>query len=308
MAPITAETGAPASRQRLALDDWRAREAEHHAAVDELTAAHLRRSHAGIKHPIIDFLFTYYRSSVGALRTWHPGIGVQLEIEDNRREIPRFYRRVEAGDARSASAIEVDLDAVAESKGKRWQRAATIVSRTAARPPRFSCFGRHEWAMVYRLRPHEIRHEQVPLRVNEETIAEQVEAGVHCTHFDAFRFFTPPAEPLNEFALTRDSQLEREQPACLHAGMDLYRWASELGPACPSDLLLDTFRASLRARVVDMQASPYDLRDYGYEPIKIETPQGRAQYAAFQRRWAEETNELRERLLELYASLGVLPG
>ena len=307
MAPITAETGAHASRLHLSLDDWRSREAEHHAAVDELTSAHLRRSHAGIKHPIIDFLFTYYRSSVGALRTWHPGTGVRLEIENDRREIPRFYRRVEPAEPGGGPAMEVDFDAVAASKGKRWQRAATIVARTASRPPRFGCFGRHEWAMVYRLRPHEIRHEQVPLRVSEETIAEQVEAGVHCTHFDAFRFFTPPAEPLNEFALNRDSQLEREQPGCLHAGMDLYRWASELGPACPSDLLLDTFRASLRARVVDMQASPYDLRDYGYEPIKIETPHGRAQYAAFQRRWAEETNVLRERMLALYASLGVHP-
>lgn len=306
MAPITAATGAHASGHRLALGDWRAREAEHHAAVDELTAAHLRRSHSGIKHPIIDFLFTYYRSSVGALRTWHPGAGIQLEIENNRRHIPRYYRSVEPG-RDGVSAVEVDLDAVIAAKGKRWQRAATIVSRTAHRTPRFGCFGRHEWAMVYRLRPHEIRHEHVPLRVSQETIAEQVEAGVHCTHFDAFRFFTPPAEPLNEFALDRSSQLEREQPACLHAGMDLYRWASELGPACPSDLLLDTFRASLRARVVDMQASPYDLRDYGYEPIEIETARGRAQYAAFQRRWAEETNELRERLLELYASLGVHP-
>lgn len=304
MAPITAETAAPASGFTLALEDWRERKAEHQSAVDSLTSEHLRRSHVGVKHPIIDFLFTYYRSSVGALRSWHPGIGVRLEIESDRRDIPRFYRQ---GRALGRDVIEVDLDAVVAAKGKRWQRAATIVARTASRPPRLGCFGRHEWAMVYRLRPGEIRHEQVPLRVSTETIAEQVEAGVHCTHFDAFRFFTPKAEPLNEFELSRESQLEREQPACLHAGMDLYRWASELGPACPSDLLLDTFRASLRARIVDMQASPYDLRGYGYEPIPIETPHGRAQYAAFQREWAKDTNALRERLLEVYRSLGVWP-
>lgn len=304
MAPITAETAAHASVQTLALDEWRARKAEHQSAVDTLTADHLRRSHVGVKHPIIDFLFTYYKSSVGALRTWHPGIGVRLEIEPDRREVPRFYRR---SSGERGESIEVDVDALREAKGKRWQRAATIVARTASRPPRLGCFGRHEWAMVYRLRPDEVRHGQVPLRVSAETIAEQVEAGVHCTHFDAFRFFTPPAEPYNEFALSRESQLEREQPACLHAGMDLYRWAAELGPACPSDLLLDTFRASLRARVVDMQASPYDLRDYGYEPIPIETPEGRARYAAFQRQWAQDTNVLRERLLEVYEALGVRP-
>lgn len=307
MAPTTAETAARDSAPLLSLEDWRARESAHHDAVDALTTEHLHRRQIGVKHPIIDFMFTYYRTSVGALRTWHPGVGIHIDIEHGRRDIPRFYRRIAEGGERGRDAISVDLDAVRASKGKRWQRAASIIARTATRPPRLSCFGRHEWAMVYRLHPDEIRHEQVPLRVSPETIAEQVEAGVHCTHFDAFRFFTEPAEPLNEFALDRGSQLEREQPACLHAGMDLYRWASELGPACPSDLLLDTFRAGLRARVVDMQASPYDLSEYGYEPIKIETAEGRAQYAAFQRRWAEETNELRERMLALYDSLGVQP-
>lgn len=89
--------------------------------------------------------------------------------------------------------------------------------------------------------------------------------------------------------------------------MDLYRWASELGPLCPADLLLDTFRAAVDARIIDMRASPYDLRDYGYEPIPIETAAGRAEYVRFQKRWMAHTNRLRNRLLEAYRAVDVIP-
>lgn len=283
---------------------WQERQAAHEAAVDELTAAHLQRRRNGVAHPIIDFLFTYYRTSVGALRRWHPGPDLAMEVPSPPASPPRFYRPLIV-DGRHA--LSLDFGALRAAKGKRWQRAATLIARTAARPGRLSCFGLHEWAMVYRLRPEELRHAQVPLRVTPEVIAEQVESGVRCTHFDAFRFFTKPAEPLNEIRLTRATQVEHEQPACLHAGMDLYRWAAELGPGCPADLGLDCFRAAVRARVLDMQASPYDLREYGYDPIPIETAAGRAAYVGFQRRWITETNELRARLLEVYARLGVTP-
>lgn len=295
---------APTAPPLLDAASWQARRSAHEQAVDELTAAHLDRRRHGQAHPIIDFLFTYYRSSVGALRRWHPGPDVALEVPSEPAAPPRFYRPVRI-DGRHA--VTLDLEALRDAKGKRWQRAATLISRTADRPGRLSCFGLHEWAMVYRLRPEQIRHSQVPLRVSPELVAEQVESGVRCTHFDAFRFFTPPAEPLNEVRLTRATQLDHEQPACLHAGMDLYRWAAELGPGCPGDLALDCFRAAVRARIVDMQASPYDLREYGYDPIPIETAAGRAEYVAFQRRWIAQTNELRQRLLEVYARLGVTP-
>ena len=36
-----------------------------------------------------------------------------------------------------------------------------------------------------------------------------------------------------------------------------------------------------------MRASPYDLRDHGYEPVAIETPEGKATYVAAQREFAE---------------------
>jgi hypothetical protein len=38
---------------------------------------------------------------------------------------------------------------------------------------------------------------------------------------------------------------------------------------------------------LDMRASPYDLAALGYPPVRIETPEGRAEYARAQDAFAE---------------------
>ena len=48
-------------------------------------------------------------------------------------------------------------------------------------------------------------------------------------------------------------------------------------------------------RTLDMQASPYDLRDLGYAPVAIETPAGKATYAAAQRAFAEQLPDAQPR-------------
>jgi hypothetical protein len=50
---------------------------------------------------------------------------------------------------------------------------------------------------------------------------------------------------------------------------------------------------------MDMRASPYDLRAHGYEPVPIETPEGKAGYVAAQRGFAERGAVLRQRLIEV---------
>jgi hypothetical protein len=82
--------------------------------------------------------------------------------------------------------------------------------------------------------------------------------------------------------------------------MDLYKWAYKLLPALPSELVMDCFELSWRIRAMDMQASPYDLAEWGYPAIRIETADGKATYVEHQRAFAAEAAELRERLaLEL---------
>ena len=63
---------------------------------------------------------------------------------------------------------------------------------------------------------------------------------------------------------------------------DLFRYAVHIFPYLPSELLGDCFELAVAARVLDMRASPYDLRhaptDPGLDlsPIKIETGVGRS--------------------------------
>src|SRR5690606_19827763 len=155
------------------------------------------------------------------------------------------------------------------------------------------------WAMVYRQSSDEVRHNAHPLRFPPEEIARIVESGPGCcTHFDAFRFFTAPARPLNRHQPTRDTTTQLDQRGCLHANMDLYKWAYKLSPYTPAELLADCFELARNIREVDMRASPYDLRHLGYAPIPIETAAGRVEYEQQQRSFSRRGDPLRVRLRE----------
>jgi hypothetical protein len=173
-----------------------------------------------------------------------------------------------------------------------------LLGATAARPGSFGCFGLHEWAMVYGLPEEQTRHSDWPLRLGTSGTDRVVESHrIACSHFDAFRFFTPPARSLNLIQPGRDDRTDFEQPGCLHAGMDLYKHAFRLTPMVCSDLVADCFALASDIRVLDMRASPYDLADLGFSPVKIETPEGKQEYAAAQREFAFRGAPLRARLL-----------
>ena len=142
--------------------------------------------------------------------------------------------------------------------------------------------------MVYRLDEDETRHPAYPLRLGPSGTDEVVETHrIACSHFDAYRFFTAPARPLNILSPAAHDRPAFEQPACLHAGMDLYKHAFRLSPLIASELVADCFELARDIRVLDMRASPYDLSDLGYDPVRIETPEGKQEYAAAQREFAE---------------------
>ena len=103
--------------------------------------------------------------------------------------------------------------------------------------------------------------------------------------------------PLNTLSPTSDDRVAFEQPACLHAGMDLYKHAFRLTPLIASDLVADCFELARDIRVLDMRAAPYDLVDLGFEPVRVETAGGKPEYAAAQRGFAERGAPLRARLI-----------
>jgi hypothetical protein len=279
---------------RLPETEWRARQAAHERRVRAWTDPHQARAARGEKHPVHDFLFEYYRFRPSWLRRWHPGPDVVL-LGDGARE---FLRRPEYREAGGGVAVDVG----AFDPGRRdtlvWLRG--LLRATAERAPVFGCYGLHEWAMVYRQAPAEVRHRAWPLRFSPDEIARIVEGqAVCCTHFDAFRHFTAAAMPLNRLQPARATTDQFEQRGCLHANMDLYKWAFKLAPFSPAEHVADCFALAVDIRAVDMRASPYDLRALGYAPIAIETPEGRAEYEAHQRAFAERGVPLRARLIAL---------
>ena len=276
---------------RMTQDQWRPLEAAHHARIDAVTAAHLGRRQGARTHPVEDFLFTYYMHRPAQLRRWHPGAGVVLEGATSRASWT-FYRYAD-------DAASCDVDAFLCTRADTVRFVRDMVSATAARPAHLGCFGLHEWAMVYRQTAGQHRHGDWPLRLGQAGTDEVVESHpIRCSHFDAFRFFTDAARPLNALAPSRSSQIAMEQPGCLHATMDLYRWAYKLSPAIPSDLTADCFDLAREVRELDMRAAPYDLRALGYQPVKIETPAGKATYADAQRDFAARGQILRYKLID----------
>lgn len=283
---------------------WTPRAVEHETRARAFGEPFVDRRMKGKKHPIEDFLFTYYTQKPGQLYRWHPGIAVVLVGHEAReRGTWKFYRSVQTS---SGPGYEFDAQAFGQARARAIEFARIILAGTAQRPGNFSCFGLHEWAMAYKSEANGIRHEYLPLRLGAQGTDEVVETHkIRCTHFDAFRFYTPQAIDLNEVQPTRETQRDLEQPACLHANMDLYKWAYKLSPAVPSELVMDCFELAWDIRTMDMQASPYDLADWGHDPIRIETPEGKATYVRMQKEFAARADSLRLSLLEIANSLPI---
>jgi hypothetical protein len=291
-----ADVGHVCAGKVLAHEEWEARRARHEERLRPLVGAHVERQSRQQKHPIYDFIFEYYGFRPSWLMRWSPGLGVVLGGAAARDFLKhRAYHEVEGG-------VTLNPAELSQTRAPAARWILDLLKQTAARPPRFGCYGLHEWAMVYRI--PEARHRQLALRLPSDELAAFVESQrIVCSHYDAFRFFTPEARPLNTLQPERVNRLELEQRGCLHANMDLYKWALKFYPWLGSDLVADAFLLAVELREVDMQASPYDVRALGFEPIPIETEEGRAIYGRRQQELADKAQPIRLRLMEAYQNL-----
>jgi hypothetical protein len=278
--------------------EWQARVEAHLERAQRWTLPHKERRSRQEKHPVHDFLFQYYMYSPGKLETWHPAPSESLEDSPGARARfnPPEYRA-------AGGVIRRDLGALSHQGREQLEEVVEVLVATQNRPANFGCYGVHEWAMVYG--GHDVRHAgSAPLRLPQDAVDGFVESRpVACSHFDAYRFFAPEAKPLNRTPLEWSTRHEMEQPGCIHANMDLYRWAYTAMPWIGSDVLLDCFELAADLRVLDMQASPYDLRDLGFEPVRVETIEGRSEYQRRQRELSERAEVLRAELIEVVGDL-----
>jgi hypothetical protein len=273
---------------------WRERALMHRQrAVRHTGPARIRRDR-GEPHPIADFLFEYFPFPFALLENWHPGVGLALEADSPALPPPfleRCYRL-------AGGKIMADPGKLSTKERQRLVWMIELLEETRDRAGNFACHGLHEWAMVYRGK--QVRHEKtLKLRLPQGQIDALVESrAICCSHHDAFRFFAPEARPMNRLQPDLESRVLLEQPGCLHANMDLYKWAAKAMPWVGSDLLLDGFELAVELRELDMRASPYDLTDWGREPVRIETPEGRRLYETEQKQLAAKAEPLRNRLIK----------
>lgn len=277
----------------LTTAEWQARAAAHLARVEQYTRPRRERRARGASHPVHDFLFQYYSYSPRKLETWHPSPSEALEDSPEARA-----QFADPAYGAADGVIRRVPESMSSAERDTLVKVLDVLRATQERPAQFGCYGMHEWAMVYG--GHDVRHAKVaPLRLPQAELDAFVESRpVLCSHFEAFRFFAPAAKPLNRVLLTWETRHDLEQPGCIHANMDLYRWAFTCMPWVGSELLWQCFALAADLRVLDMEAGPYDLRAFGVEPVRVETLEGREEYQRRQRALSERARGVRSALIE----------
>ncbi|HYW34826.1 MAG TPA: 3-methyladenine DNA glycosylase [Balneolaceae bacterium] len=282
--------------QQLPREMWQDRQKAHRQAIAEIVDPYLEKKQHQHKDPVLDFLFEYYAFRPSHLKKWSPGPGILLEGA-NRLNAPDVSEFTLAD-----QGAFLDVKHFPENRKSSAEWILSVLENSLQKKPSFGCFGMHEWAMVYKA--DSVRHSQFPLRLSPKELAEFVESRpLVCTHFDAFRFFTEPARPMNKFDLSREKFNETEQAGCLHTNMDLYKWAFKMFPWIGSDVIRRAFLLAVDTRLIDMKASPYDLRKRGLEPIKIETEAGRMKYVEKQKEIYRRSVPVRKQLISEYRNL-----
>lgn len=282
--------------------EWLPLQQAHAAATQARVEPHLTRRASGQRHPIDDFLWDYYPFSTGKFRVWNPGVTtVLLNYTAADGALPRGFTIDHVGARFDVNSIP-EHTATALHHEIEWVHR--LLSGTRNRPSGFGCFGLHEWAMLLGQADSERRHPDWPLRVSHGVIRDTIDTiGLRCTHFDAWRFFTPESLLRNPWSHSRATQPDSDQGGCLHANMDIYKWSMRLQPLVPSSLVIRAFDLALCIRQLDMASSPYDFSHLGLEPVPVETAPGRATFARQQREYASQAHKLRVELLDLIEQL-----
>eukprot|EP01041_Mallomonas_annulata_P005090 gene5090-10186_t len=304
--------------------DWHSAATDHRQIITDLLypsndLPEKQRHHLIATHPIYNFMHRYYRFSANDLKKYSPGLGVTFEtpISTDTSDSNLFHPRFLQHDPISETSTYIPFN-ISHTGIHGWPtllRSYDILTSTLKNKANYRCFGFHEWAMLYSgnsnknnnenkeiiIKKHQ---ENLNLRISQEIINNVVESNqLYCTHFDAWRFFHKDAQILNHYnPIERNTQSLYEQPACIHANMDLFKYAYQAYPLISSRLLLKTLKLAIKARIIDMRASPYDVSQYTEcnPHIEVEVEAGRKVYIHEQEKLASQGYDIRRELIEEY--------
>lgn len=259
-------------------------------------------------HPIYNFISSYYHFKPEILFQFSPDLETTLIFNEDS-DLMHLSKR-----GRSICADRIHFDPTkmqfSSKQIEAFLKAHRVLVSVHNRPPALHCFGFHEWAMLYSESSSIDLKQNLPLRISREGIRDVLMTNkLRCSHYDAFRFFTKDSMPLNDVGvkLSRMNQDISDQPGCVHVQMDMFKWSFKIFPFIPSELLVDTLSLALQARLLDMRASPYDLKAcsnlgsmFSPDPILVETPSGRRDYQKYQMELYAKSKPIRQKLISSY--------
>ena len=73
----------------LNVEEWRHQAQIYYAEIESYTKPARERRSRQEKHPVLDFLHSYYSYSLGSLEKWHPSLEFALELGDD--ELPNYF-------------------------------------------------------------------------------------------------------------------------------------------------------------------------------------------------------------------------
>jgi len=118
---------------------WVAKVEQHASLVGAYTEAYLKRRSLGLKHPVLDFLFTYYSFSPTKLKQWIPSFNESLEITP--QTLVKYSWLDNFWFQQKEAKLFLDLSKIPKTTLKSAKFIADLCRNILLRPPRFGCFG-----------------------------------------------------------------------------------------------------------------------------------------------------------------------
>ena len=317
----------------LKRSEWRSRADAHRRRVRDLLGGMFYDRKIHDRHPIYNFLFNYYRFRPHmTIERYSAGLDFVESCSSSDDESLYHCKYLSVKDDRSMRSlylpsskyfsvkdgcIEMDpVKSLNEKSVTRIRNLFTLLEIVQRRPPNFSCFGVHEFAMLHSGARHSSLSEKSGSEIAHVTTRESMMLWRELRFDVPLRRYTALSKSALKSCRIKtspDLRTKNEQAGCIHTNLDLFKFSLRLWPFASSELVADALELAIRARELDMRASPYDLssvsdftelgRDFDLTPVLIETESGRAEFRDSTMVLYRDSLPIRDRLIKVASSV-----
>lgn len=142
---------------------WLEARARHQELLHPWCIARQKRASLGIPHPVYDFLFDYYSYRPAHLLRWSPGADIAIDITGGDGADLDWKDELSPIVGEESESVAINSEGFPAHRRTYLEWAIKYLIATKNRPSVFSCFGLHEWAMLFKSK--QTRHTNLPLRL-----------------------------------------------------------------------------------------------------------------------------------------------